>query len=148
MEGRISPQFFLREDLSDQTVNSLLAEIEALVASGQIGSYELYQARRKFARFIHKYPGALSELRGLLLSGSYDHVTVGTAIGAVGSSGAEGAVEWLTELALEGSADTRLRLSTLVSLSQIQEPTPAPSLQAVRLEPLVFPVVRLPYLGE
>ena len=113
------------EDLSDQTISSLLAEIEALVASGEIGSYELYQARRKFARFIKRYPGSLSELRMQLLSGSYDDVTVGTAIGAVGSSRAEGAIEWLTGLALEATAGTNLRLSTLVSLSQIQEPTPA-----------------------
>jgi len=109
---------------ADQELDSILAEIEALVAAGEIGSYELYAARRRLARLVAANPGILDRMRLALLSGSYDLSTVSVALGSVGESGAAGAMEWLSELASDSSVRDDMRLASVLSLSQIEAPSP------------------------
>ena len=108
----------------EDSLDSILAEIEALVASGEIGSYELYAARRRLARLVARRPGVLSQLRRALKAGSYDATTASVAVGAVGESGAAEALDWLSKLAGDSGASDQLRLSSVLSLSQIETPTP------------------------
>ena len=109
---------------AEANLDSILAEIEALVASGEIGSYELYAARRRLAGLVARRPGVLAQLRRVLKSGSYDATTASVAVGAVGESGAADALDWLSKLAGDADASDELRLSSVVSLSQIEAPTP------------------------
>lgn len=106
------------------TLDSIMAEIEALVASGEVGSYELYAARRRLARLVARRPGVLAQLKTALKRGSYDATTASVAVGAVGESDAPDALEWLSDLAGDSGASDQLRLSSVLSLSQIEAPTP------------------------
>ena len=110
--------------LDGATLDDLLAEIEDSMTTGDPSSFELFLARQKLAALVRLRPETLSTLQDLLVQGFLDDGVAEVVLSAVGAAGTSASELFLTELVSDEQVMLSHRLGAVVSLFQLEHPSP------------------------